>query len=501
MSCIKSSLFLEILLAIIQLLRLFFYGGPLPSINLWTEENSTSENKDSYTAENSKLKDEISRLTAEITKSKGDDNTTSLTADVMTEISKLKDDIAKLTAEISKSKVDSTARLTNEISNLKDDVSTRHTAEILKLKDVVSTRVTADISNLKDDMSTRLTADVMTEVSKLKDDISTRVTAEILKLKDDIAIRQTADISKLKDDIATRLTATDVMTEISKLKDNTSTTRTADISKLKEDISTTVTADISKLKDDISTTVTADISKLKDDISTTVTAEISKLKDDIATARTAEISKLKDDISSTRTAEREEMKKLEQSFKQYKEDEALVKSSTFALINPRPIFPTLPKGAFTASSTHSDPNREPFWSLLHKASSRQDAYWAAADKSPNNFIQVNLGQLYLVNEIQTRGRGMFNQWVQTYKVGYVHHEQKVEVTLRNLQDGDRFDGNYNKEEIASNKYFKPFIAQYIKIYTIEFYDHPSMNWEVIGVPLSKIDEKGLKMFLLTSSVK
>ena len=252
-------------------------------------------------------------------------------------------------------------------------------------------------------------------------------------------------------------------------------------------IATRHTAEILKLKDDIAR-LTAEILKSKG--APDVMTEISKLKDDISALCAAEISKLK-----------EEMKSLEQSFKQYKQDEALVKSSTFALINPRPIFPTLPKGAFTASSTHSDPNREPFWSLLHKASSRQDAYWAAADKSPNNFIQVNLGQLYLVNEIQTRGRGMFNQWVQTYKVGYVHHEQKVEVTLRNLQDGDRFDGNYNKEEIASNKYFKPFIAQYIKIYTIEFYDHPSMNWEVIGVPLSKIDEKGLKMFLLTSSVK
>ena len=56
-------------------------------------------------------------------------------------------------------------------------------------------------------------------------------------------------------------------------------------------------------------------------------------------------------------------------------------------------------------------------------------------------------------------------------------------------------------EIASNKYFKPFIAQYIKLYPNEWNGHKSLNWEVIGVPLSKIDEKGLKMFLLISSVK
>jgi len=82
-----------------------------------------------------------------------------------------------------------------------------------------------------------------------------------------------------------------------------------------------------------------------------------------------------------------------------------------------------------------------------------------------------------------------------------HHEQNVEVTLRNLQDGDMFDGNYGTTDIASNKYFKPFIAQYIKLYPLEFQERIVLNWEVIGVPLSKIDEKGLKMFLLTSTEK
>ena len=101
------------------------------------------------------------------------------------------------------------------------------------------------------------------------------------------------------------------------------------------------------------------------------------------------------------------MKSLEQSFKQYKQDEALVKSSTFALINPRPILPTLPPEAFTASSfaeiqgginSRGHPNK----SLLHKASKRVDSFWATvAPNSPNSFIEVNLGQLYMINEIQS----------------------------------------------------------------------------------------------------
>jgi len=277
--------------------------------------------------------------------------------------------------------------------------------------------------------------------------------------------------------------------------------------------------EISKSKGDNYTTsltaadVMTEISKLKDDIATKHAAEISKLKDDIARL-TAEISNLKDDITTRLTAEREEMKSLEQSFKKYKEDEALVKSSSFALINPRPIFPTLPQEAFSASSSFQGGGNSPFdvpWKIVHmpfnsilnKASKRQETCWSTvAANTPNSFIQVNLGQLYLVNEIQTRGRGgaEHKQWVKTYKVGYVHHEQKVEVSLLNLENGNMFDGNYSETEITSNKYFKPFIAQYIKLYPVEYNNYQSLNWEVIGVPLSKIDEKGLKMFL-TSSVK
>ena len=258
------------------------------------------------------------------------------------------------------------------------------------------------------------------------------------------------------------------------------------------DFATRQTAEISKLKDDIAR-LTAEISKSKVVSTDGLTSEISKLKDDIARL-TAEISKSKDDIATG-------LKSLEELLKEFKEDEALIKSSTFALINPRPIFPTLPPEAFTASSSWVGDDVCPSMSLLHKASTRQDSFcWSAANNDPNGYIQVNLGQLYLVNEIQTRGRGgsKYNQYIKNYKVGYVHHEQKVEVTLLNLQNESMFDGNYSETEIASNKYFKPFIAQYIKLYPNEWNGHKSLNWEVIGVPLSKIDEKGLKMLLLTS---
>ena len=102
MSGNKSSFFLEIVFffvhminsvlqmtfysggVVIQLMSLFFYWGPfkaawdsilspLPSINHWTEGNSTSDNNDFATRyEISKLKDDIARLNAEISKSKVD---------------------------------------------------------------------------------------------------------------------------------------------------------------------------------------------------------------------------------------------------------------------------------------------------------------------------------------------------------------------------------------------------------------------------------------------
>jgi hypothetical protein len=183
-------------------------------------------------------------------------------------------------------------------------------------------------------------------------------------------------------------------------------------------------------------------------------AEILSLKTDVVrlTENKCNCSNPEKNITDLQNL-RDEIKRSEQLFEQYKEDEALFKSSAFALINPRPIFSTLPPEAFAASSSSplSYHEHEPSRSLLHKASAREDSCWTAKHNGPNSFIQVNLGQFYLINEIQTRGRGMHNQYIKSYKVGYFHHELNIEVTLHNLQDGNMFDGNYGENEIASNK--------------------------------------------------
>ena len=126
-----------------------------------------------------------------------------------------------------------------------------------------------------------------------------------------------------------------------------------------------------------------------------MTTKISSLKSDIV--RLTELKK--SDIVNCSYPDRnisdlqdlkDEIQRSAQIFQQYKEDEALFKSSTFALINPRPIFPTLPPEAFADSSFAHEDKHKPYRSLLHKEFGRQDSCWAAAHNGPNSFIQVNL---------------------------------------------------------------------------------------------------------------
>ena len=160
--------------------------------------------------------------------------------------------------------------------------------------------------------------------------------------------------------------------------------------------------------------------------------------------------------------------------------------------NPLPIFPLLHDSAFGASSHHPFEFHHPKNSRIHKPNrhgfDHKHTCWHRADGSgDHNYLQVDLGQLYYITQIQIRGREDYNQYVRKYKIGYIHHEMNVETMLTNLDGGVEFDGGYSGTAVYSNKYFKPFIARYVKLYVLEYHDNQCTNWEIFGVAMSDID--------------
>ena len=159
--------------------------------------------------------------------------------------------------------------------------------------------------------------------------------------------------------------------------------------------------------------------------------------------------------------------------------------------NPLPIFPLLDDSAFGASTHH--PALTPDSSRIHKPRKLGDAHrnqicWHRGDNSGEfNHLQVDLGQLYYITEIQTRGRYDHNQFITSYKIGYVHPSLNVETTLMNLDGRSDFDGGYSGTAVYSNKYFKPFISRYVKLYITGYAENQCTNWEILGVAMSDIE--------------
>jgi hypothetical protein len=164
-------------------------------------------------------------------------------------------------------------------------------------------------------------------------------------------------------------------------------------------------------------------------------------------------------------------------------------SSTHEMIYPRPLFTNLsPPPKFSASSAWSAPYHAPDASVLHKSRSssrRTEACWhRGKDTGDQEYLQVELGNNYLITEIQTRGRSYAQrpegQHIQHYRIEFLN-ERNENITLKNLDGGVEFDGNYDATSVSINTYFHPFIAHLVRIYPFAYYGNMCLNWELIGV--------------------
>lgn len=163
-----------------------------------------------------------------------------------------------------------------------------------------------------------------------------------------------------------------------------------------------------------------------------------------------------------------------------------------ALWHPQPIFTTLDDSAFQASSSWR-PNTDgvnhfPKNSRLHTPAYHSNVHcWHRGDGANDiQWLQVNLGQPYLITEIQTRGRTSLPQHIQRYGITYVELVSNNIVSLPNLSGGTEFDANYDSGSVVSNKYFQPFVTQLVKIHPLMYQGNMCLNWEIVGVPLASL---------------
>jgi hypothetical protein len=155
------------------------------------------------------------------------------------------------------------------------------------------------------------------------------------------------------------------------------------------------------------------------------------------------------------------------------------------LMYPRPLFANQsPPPIFSASSSWHGNSHGPNDSVLHKSARDRDCWHRGKDTGDQEYLQVELGNNYLITEIHTRGRPyekrLEGQHIKRYRIEFVN-ENNENITLKNLDGGTEFDANYDATSVAINTYFHPFVAHLVRIYPFEYFGNMCLNWELIGV--------------------
>ena len=79
---------------------------------------------------------------------------------------------------------------------------------------------------------------------------------------------------------------------------------------------------------------------------------------------------------------------------------------------------TIPDDHITASSVANKYNRAANGRLHFKLSPGRSGAWSAEHKNKEQWLQVDLGSLAIITEIETQGKKEKNQWVKSYNVSY-----------------------------------------------------------------------------------
>ena len=129
--------------------------------------------------------------------------------------------------------------------------------------------------------------------------------------------------------------------------------------------------------------------------------------------------------------------------------------------------------SITASSEYGSNYSVKGCKLNKTMSNGHSSAWCACGSNlENSWIQVDLGSEYWINAVSLQGRGDCEQYVTKFRIRYSLTDEN---NLRNL---DVFEGNKNNITVAKRYFKEPIRARIIRLYVLEYKNHPSLRWEL-----------------------
>ncbi|XP_030842186.1 uncharacterized protein LOC115924256 [Strongylocentrotus purpuratus] len=133
--------------------------------------------------------------------------------------------------------------------------------------------------------------------------------------------------------------------------------------------------------------------------------------------------------------------------------------------------------------------------------------WSARTNDANQWIQVDLLDLYRVISVATQGREDVSQWVTSYKLacstdGMTFHT--VQGISTNPGADRIFTGNVDRNTIVTNTLPVPQICRYVRLMPVSWFGHISLRMEIYGegpltANLNDPDPLGLESYVIPDS--
>lgn len=144
----------------------------------------------------------------------------------------------------------------------------------------------------------------------------------------------------------------------------------------------------------------------------------------------------------------------------------------------RPILANLPEGHFRASSyCESNPLHAPHQSKVNSAG----YCWAPSHPLHNQYLDVHLGGMHLINQIDIHARRDMDQWVTKFSILYTESYNEPFKLLCSPGDAAcQFNGPNGRGQFMTHRNFKPFNATIVRLDPREWVNHPSLHWELFG---------------------
>ena len=156
------------------------------------------------------------------------------------------------------------------------------------------------------------------------------------------------------------------------------------------------------------------------------------------------------------------------------------------------IIATLPDTCLSGSSHWAnDANHHFIYSRLN--GTRGAAAWCAATNDENQYIQVDLQQLFAVTQVMLQGRGDrgYPQRVTSYRIEHSRDGEHWSLVRSNhttrdtaaRDDDTLFPGCEDANQVVQNSAFAPFVARYVRVRPRTWWQHVSLRWDLSGFPL------------------